>query len=218
MFNHGIMINYNSTDESANIIKSICPNWEIINSRNPFFEAKPVDEEIEDIERSLDGWRICLNITEFLIGDTSIINNDTGRTSYKIPAMVMVDVEPEKQIDISMSLFKQKYHGIDYNEGFRIRRARNLHCDKFISYPLGRHYENFDTNEFLILWYGWSPYNQQIKRRKIQIGEKMSPSDKIKGFSVENQLTEELMDQTYRTTYLPRARDLTEDLKRFNLE
>ena len=49
MFDHGIMIDYDSTDNSVEIIKSICPKWTIVKSRNRFFQAKDIDSEVEDI-------------------------------------------------------------------------------------------------------------------------------------------------------------------------
>lgn len=212
MFENGIMIDYNSTDSSVDIIREICPHWKIVKSRNEFFGAREIDSEVEDIERGIEGWRICLNTTEFLLGDTSQITK-----AHQIPAMVMVDNEPDNLPDPNISLVKQKQYGIHYNEGFRIRRARCLHNNSQISYPLGRHFEAYDTEEFLILWYGWSPYNQHLKKRKMQIGQNIPEADKARGFSLEHMMTEEQLDNTYSTTYLPRTVDLSNDLKGFNL-
>ena len=50
MFDHGILIDYNSTDRSVDIIREICPTWEIIDSRNELFDAVLIDKEVEDIE------------------------------------------------------------------------------------------------------------------------------------------------------------------------
>ena len=73
MFDHGIMIDYHSTDNSRAVIKKICPDWEIVTSRNPDFQADNIDTEVNDIERDIDGWKICLNVTEQLIGDYSLM-------------------------------------------------------------------------------------------------------------------------------------------------
>jgi hypothetical protein len=213
-FDHGIMIDYNSTDESVNIIKSICPSWKIVKTRNAFFEARPIDEEVEDIEKSIDGWRICLNTTEFLLGDMSILEN-TKKDSYKIPSMVMVDDNPNISPNPNVSLIKQKTHGIHFDRSFHIRRARNLHQDNNIIYPIGRHYENYDTNDFVILWYGWSPYNHEQKQRKLQIKNNIPESDRIKGLGTGHFLQETEMDNVYKNEYLPLSRDLTESLKQF---
>ena len=52
MFDHGIMIDYSSTDNSVDIIKEICPHWEIRQSRNQFFGAREIDAEVEDINQT----------------------------------------------------------------------------------------------------------------------------------------------------------------------
>ena len=71
IFDNGIMINYQSTDDSVKIINEICPDWKIIDTKNDFFGAEAIDREVESIESSIDGWKICLNITEFILGDFS---------------------------------------------------------------------------------------------------------------------------------------------------
>ena len=76
IFDHGVMIDYHSTDRSVEIIKEICPTWTIITSRNPDFQADTIDTEVNDIESQIDGWKICLNVTEQLIGDYSILNDE----------------------------------------------------------------------------------------------------------------------------------------------
>lgn len=215
MFDHGIMIDYDSTDNSVEIIKSICPKWTIVKSRNRFFQAKDIDSEVEDIEKNVEGWRVCLNTTEFLIGDTSKLGKQ-NRDSYKIPAMFMVDDEPDTYPDKNISLVKQKRYGIHYNQSFNLRRARNIHCDKNISYPLGRHYESYTSLEFLVLWYGWSPYNESIIKRKLQIQKNIPEIDKANGFGSEHIMSPEKLDITYNN-YLIKARDLSEDLRKFNV-
>ena len=67
IFSHGILVDYNSTDNSVKIIKSIVPHWKIISSRNEYFDAIDCDQEVMDIEKSIQGWKIALNITEFLM-------------------------------------------------------------------------------------------------------------------------------------------------------
>ena len=82
-FNHGIMINYASTDNSVSIIRQICPDWTVINSRNQFFDAKLIDDEVSDVESTVNGWKTCLNTTEFLVGDYSLLN----KCLYKLPVL-----------------------------------------------------------------------------------------------------------------------------------
>ena len=66
IFDHGIMVDYDSTDRSRDIIRELCPTWEIVTSRHRQFECMLIDQEIADLEANLSGWRMCLNTTEFL--------------------------------------------------------------------------------------------------------------------------------------------------------
>ena len=80
MFDDIIIIDYNSTDKSIEICKNICPNCKIITTRNQYFKAIDIDTEFMDIENNIDGIKIVLNTTEFLISEISIknlfLNND----------------------------------------------------------------------------------------------------------------------------------------------
>jgi hypothetical protein len=90
-FDHGIMIDYHSTDNSVNIIKEICPTWEVVESKNKEFDAAEVDVEVMEIESKLDGWRIVLNTTEFLIGDFEKLSQINKPEDIMISSYVMVD-------------------------------------------------------------------------------------------------------------------------------
>ena len=72
MFDNIIIIDYNSTDRSLEICKKICPNCKVIPSINEYFDAQEIDREVMDIERSIDGIKIVLNVTEFLICENDI--------------------------------------------------------------------------------------------------------------------------------------------------
>jgi hypothetical protein len=61
------MIDYHSTDKSVEIIKELCPTWEIRTTKNEMFDAHLVDKEVMEIEDTLFGFKIALNVTEFII-------------------------------------------------------------------------------------------------------------------------------------------------------
>ena len=86
-FDHGVLFNYDSTDRSVEIIKDICPTWEIKTSKNRVFDAALVDKEIMEFEPSIEGWKICLNVTEFLVGDFSVLD-ETPNKQLTIPCSV----------------------------------------------------------------------------------------------------------------------------------
>lgn len=217
IFDNGIMINYTSTDNSVKIINEICPDWKIIDSRNNFFAAEEVDREVEDIESSIDGWKICLNITEFIFGDFSELEK-TDVDSFLVPACVMIESESESLTPVSpeLSIIEQRRFGwspYDSDFNFKFRKARNLHKNQ-IRYPLGRHYEHFNTNNFMILWYGFSPFNSEILNRKLQIQTKIPDSDKARGFGYHHLSSKDSLINDYNK-YKQSSRDLSDIINKF---
>lgn len=211
-FDHGILVDYNSTDRSIDIIKEICPTWEIIPSRNQFFGAKECDDEIIDIEKDIDGWKVCLNVTEFLVGDYSIMN-DIPDQGIRIPCSVMVDKFPYNELTYEESLIKQKPYGIYHNEGgSQVRRPRIVHNKQNEQYPLGRHYSKHDTEKLQVLWFGWSPFNETVIKRKLQIQTRIPESDKMRGFGAEHITTRKQLIDTFNRRFAPIARDLSKEI------
>ena len=211
-FNHGIMINYASTDNSVSIIKQICPDWTVINSRNEFFDAKLIDDEVTDIESTVSGWKTCLNTTEFLVGDYSLMNN-TPNQEITVPCFIMVDAEPEISPSYNKPLIEQKYHGIHYHGRDPLaRRPRLIHNKTRVDYPLGRHYPDFNTDKLKILWYGWSPFNKRALDRKLQIQNRIPESDKARGFGSQHIADEKTLNQIFRRDYFPFAVNLQSEI------
>ena len=202
-FNHGIMINYASTDSSVSIIRQLCPDWTIINSRNEFFDAKLIDEEVMDVESKVLGWKTCLNTTEFLVGDFSFLNS-TQDQEITMPCFIMVDIEPEILPFYDKPLIEQKYYGIHYHGRDPLaRRPRLIHNKTRVEYPLGRHYPDFNTDKLKVLWYGWSPFNKKALGRKLQIQNRIPESDKERGFGSQHIADEEKLNVTFRSKYFP---------------
>jgi hypothetical protein len=207
-FNHGILIDYASTDNSVSIIKSICPDWTIVNSRNQFFDAKSIDDEVSDIESTVTGWKACLNTTEFLVGNMSLMN-DIPDQEITVPCFIMVDAEPELQPSYSKPLVQQKHHGIHYRGRDPLaRRPRLIHNKKRVEYPLGRHYNDYNTEELKVLWYGWSPFNRKALDRKLQIQNRIPESDKAQGFGSQHIADDEKLNTIFRREFYPFATDL----------
>src|SRR4051812_48551649 len=67
LFDHGVLIDYASTDRSAEIIHELAPQWEVRSSANVWFDARDVDAEVMAVEREFNGWKVALNTTEFLL-------------------------------------------------------------------------------------------------------------------------------------------------------
>lgn len=211
-FNHGIMIDYASTDSSVDIISSICPDWTIVKSRNQFFDAKLIDDEVSDIESTVTGWKTCLNTTEFLVGNFSVLD-DTPEQELTVPCLIMVDSEPEKQPTYNIPLTDQKYHGIHYKGRDPLaRRPRLIHNKKRVEYPLGRHYPDYNTEELKVLWYGWSPFNRKTLDRKLQIQNRIPESDKSRGFGSQHIADEQKLNTIYIRDFYPFAVNLKSEI------
>jgi len=142
IFDHGIMIDYSSTDRSREIIKKMCPNWEIIDSRNQWFCVYGVDNEINDVQSALSGWRMALTVTEFLVGDLcKIFSVNTIDQKIKIPISYFFDWNPDGRLNRDIPLWEQLSIAYDpqYVMGNRDMSARLLH-NCYDHYPPGRHY------------------------------------------------------------------------------
>lgn len=205
MFDHGILIDYNSTDKSVEIIKSITPHWTIIKTDNSSFDALLCDKEVMKFEKQVKGWKLALNVTEFLCCDNLhhvIEKYQDKNNAICIRCLPMVEskmYESNVPLDIYQPLIKQRTYGV--NESFR--KTRTIHCAPDGQYDgRGRHYPkvfpyaNPSIYDMVVLWYGYSPFNKVIIQRKLQIQNKMSEFDKINGIGKEHLTTEQrLIDQ-----------------------
>jgi len=96
LFDRGVIIDYNSTDDTVSIIKSICPEWKIIKPTEQFGECV---NQIHDIEKHCRGWKMTLNITEFLFIDDLrqyIINfekNNPNMDGIRTRGCIIVDTD-----------------------------------------------------------------------------------------------------------------------------
>lgn len=225
IFDHGVMIDYHSTDRSVEIIREICPTWDIITSRNQDFQADKIDIEVNDIEAGIDGWKICLNVTEQLIGDYTVID-DSGPQVIYVPSIFMVDCDREQTVDPAIPLYKQKFHGFmfsDSDQAFLERRARRLHRT-YEPYPTvsdptcmapGRHYNLYSTNKLAILYYGWCPFDQNQLNRKLQIQTQIPLVDRQRGWGYHHITNAETLTYRLENEFVPRARDLTEEINNY---
>ena len=222
IFDHGIMIDYHSTDRSREIIKEICPTWDIVMSRNPNFQADTIDYEVMDIEKNIEGWRICLNVTELMIGDYSILDDNPGQ--HLLPSMFFVDCDRERAVTQDLPLYEQKFHGFDFwstyttareTSNFRERRARSIHNTP-VQYPIpGRHFEQYTTDQLVIFYYGWCPFNDAALDRKLQIQTQIPLVDRQRNWGFHHITNKETLTYRLENEFIPRSRDLTEDTNRY---
>ena len=222
IFDHGIMIDYHSTDRSVEVIKEICPDWEIITSRNNDFQADNIDVEINAIERDMEGWRICLNVTEQLIGDYSILDDEPKQ--LLVPSIFMVDCDRQNLVTHDKPLYEQKFDGFlfsDSPQNFFERRSRSLHNIP-VHYPAqstqacmapGRHWNSYNTDKLVTLYYGWCPFDQGQLNRKLQIQTQIPLVDRQLNRGFHHITNAETLTWRLENEFIPRARNISKELE-----
>lgn len=193
IFKHGIIIDYNSTDRSLDIIREYCPNWRIIQSENKMFEAASVDNEIMKIESTIPGYKITLNTTEFFIFNLPH-GLSTSLNCFSIPVINAISSKE----NIYPNTLREFFSGIEKistTTGAISRgQLRFLHNHTHGEYTTGRHRTHLNiSNENLgaiILWVGMYPWNTKTIQRKMQIKTRIPESDKVIGYGTQHQLSE----------------------------
>jgi len=221
IFDHGVMIDYHSTDRSVEIIKEICPTWDIVTSRNLDFQADNIDVEVMDIERQIDGWKIALNVTEQMIGDYSILDDTPGQ--WLLPTVFIVDTDRDNLTAQDRPIYKQKHWGFSFKDSqkaFLERRSRSIHNIP-VYYPPhntqecmgpGRHYHTYNTDQLVIFYYGWCPFDEGGIARKLQIQTQIPLIDRQRGWGFHHITNKETLTYRLENEFIPRSRDLTEDI------
>lgn len=218
LFDHGIMIDYQSTDRSVNIIKELAPNWEIRPSRYTEFDARKIDREVEEIEQTISGWKIALNTTEFLLYHN--LRTYCNQFEQDFPHLAgirtagvwIMDAPNEYNTPVDdRPLFFQRYHGgMEHRSGSRHRLFHNAPSGH---YHKGRHWTKLRNviyePRIYCLWFGWSPY-PQVKPRKMQIQTRIPAKYIGTDEGKEHQLTSEEMDNQF-WIWSKGAKNLLED-------
>jgi len=228
VFDHGIMIDYHSTDRSVEIIKELCPTWEIrthvprdasVDTHNQdFLDSHWIDQEVMSIEHGLDGWRMTLNITEFLYGNTDHLDDRPEHTQYLIGNYVFVDMEDPGKGPVSLShdipLHEQRYWGYDEFENWGSshgtimgRMNRSVH-NYPVEYEIGRHFgggraKSFD--DLVLFYYGWYSTSEEGIKRKTQIAAE-------KGGINPHFSDAELHLRLQRDHHQPKSKDLRQEI------
>ena len=143
MFDHAILIDYQSTDSSRKIIEDLAPStWRVVNTQAPRFTveyqhqktysgralyggASQCDSEVAEWELKYpNDWHIALTVTEFLVTKnlrswlaSTIDRKDDQPRSFLVPSFLMVGSD-DKPLDRLKSLVSQR---TEY-----IPRSRNI--------------------------------------------------------------------------------------------
>ena len=225
LFDHGVLIDSNSNDDSVAICRRLVPTWEIVRPEYTPFEALLRDFEFMKHEsRYRTAWKIVLNTTEFLVSpDLAALEQQleaTGNTCARLPAAAMVDLHPNRIPKPSRPLTAQKNCGVweagsSYTEVEALLGRLGSHGRIYHRYPIaayspGRHI-SYLPNQYAvpreqgaIWWYGFSPWNEAFIARKRQIGPSIGEHDRKAGFGFQHQMSSNAMEEA-RNSLLPHA-------------
>ncbi len=208
LFDHGILINKGSTDRSVEICKALAPHWEVRDSAYPGFDAPATDREVMAVEQEVEGWKMILNTTEFLcVQDKNQFwksLHDMGGRMYLLEGLVMVDDPNYNYTEpiYELPLVKQRFHGYLPGEWRLWRRGRFIHNHEHGSYTVGRHLSAHESMIYpplaCILWFGFSPWNDAIRKRKLQIGPTLSAASSNGGMGTHHMITPERLEEWYK--------------------
>ena len=187
IFDHGIMIDYASTDRSRRIIQAMCPNWQIVDSKNEYFTSDAVDREVEEYERNIVGWRICLNVTEFLYGNYQRMIDTQHLTTYYLNNFVFIDLECT-ELSHMIPLHEQVTKGyketknrmLDLYHGFRSQRRMTSNFEEYHLFGGRHYYDDKPLDDLFIFYYGYMNESEQMVKRKTQIKDRISPEEIVK--------------------------------------
>ncbi|MFT3731662.1 MAG: glycosyltransferase family 2 protein [Hyphomicrobium sp.] len=208
IFDHGVLIDYHSTDNSIEICRELVPHWEVVTSENAKFAAFLCDFEVMKHEQRFPGaWKLALNTTEFFVAPglakMERVMEQHDLIGARLPGAIMVDTNPDNPPDPDKPLVEQKATGIWEDEidfqalaipGLTFpTRSRLYHRYDIGAYTPGRHSShlprqcNGSRDLGAIHWYGFSPWCNAFKTRKLQISTKRDNFDVKNGFGAQHQ-------------------------------
>lgn len=210
-FDHGIMIDYKSSDRSVEIIRALAPTWEIRPTRNELFSSEAIDQEVMDIEKEITEWKMCLNVTEFLIHpdlhsyiDHELMAFDRFSNGVVTTGFIMHDTPElvDEKVNFNEPLWVRRHFGYKEPDPEHIDhcdRNRLIHRASHGNYGPGRHNNSVSAGQNPILylfWYGWCPLPWKWQRNQSTI-PMLNHKDLQKGWGTHHTLDEKSVRQEW---------------------
>lgn len=216
LFDYGVMIDWNSTDNSVEIIKKKVPHWKIVKSKYEFFHREDVDREVISYENELNGWKCSLNVTEFVFHydlRQYLYCLDKNINGIWLPPIVPVTKEIQLNYDLpkNSNLLTLFDYGIFYKNCIRPTNRLIYKTKKAEYNAAGRHTALLEntilTNDIFHVWTGFFPWNNKLINRKLQQQNRMTEQYKKSGDAGEHFLNRKELFKRYLL-----ARSLSYDL------
>jgi hypothetical protein len=220
LFDFGVLINHGSNDDSVDICNDLAPHWRIVNSSLEKFDAILTDFEVMDFERQFVGWKIALNVTEFLVPTRPLVEVETalvtaGREGCSSRGVNIVDIERKPPSD-DLPLIEQYRFGfddssiLDRSERLRVglppepNRNRFYHKCDIGAYHPGRHRSwhpdsLLRVSELQVYHFGFAPWTNGFIDRKLQIASKLKKSDVEKGMGIQHTKTRRELELNFNS-------------------
>ncbi len=187
LFDHGVITLYPCKDNSEEIIKTMCPKWDIVKPAHaPNYSCAGADKEVMTQEAKHKGWKMALNITEFAVTQSlaDVVSSVPRETKCILPidAAVMVDTPETADDEVQSPLLVHKHHGLFSREYplWKCRHGRQLHRGSNGKYDVGRHNSRVNPKAksplLYVAWFVWSPY-WDIRERKLAVKDQLPPMD-----------------------------------------
>lgn len=190
IFDHGIVFDWGCTDRSMDIVREMCPTWEIRKASESHpgkvldkFDACDNDILLMIAEMRIDGYKIVLNTTEFLMSPESIRNylSEEPNAYYPLRSLLALSTQEVQE----PKTLKEFFQGVERVEP-NLRGFRMIHSHDHGHYSLGRHERTLPVTDWIpphILWCTEYPWNQKLIKRALQIKDRIPDSDYEKGIS-----------------------------------
>jgi hypothetical protein len=145
-----------------------------------------------DIESTIVGFKIALNVTEFLLQTDEFMKNISQQPSCLAIPIVNALSSNDNYYPTTLKDFFIGIQNFGITQWMR-GSHRFIHNFSNGGYGLGRHNVSMPfsyTDDACVLWVGMYPLNARNMARKLQIKSKMSDHDKLNNFGLQHLLNE----------------------------
>lgn len=116
IFDHAVLIDYGSTDNSLDIIRQLAPHWEVRRTTVSEFKEPFIGDEVQAIEEEFgETWKVALNVTEFLLCDDvrrflqRFEQEFPGVPGLRTQGVIMVDQADEKPLTTEPLVLQRRW-------------------------------------------------------------------------------------------------------------